>query len=172
MHIDQLQKLYPELGDFRDEIITILDIESKRFAETQNRIVNISDKIKKENSKLDIDYLIRLYESDGITPDYLVEMGLLKSVPSNFYTKLSEIHSSINTITKKDKRNEIKLKDDIDIDSISKTKLIFYDNPSKFVFDAKIIKKIDEENLIILDKTCFYPRGGGQEPDYGLLGFF
>ena len=172
MHIDQLQKLYPELGDFRDEIITILDIESKRFAETQNRIVNISDKIKKENSKLDIDYLIRLYESDGITPDYLVEMGLLKSVPSNFYTKLSEMHSSINTITKKDKRNEIKLKDDIDIDSISKTKLIFYDNPSKFVFDAKIIKKIDEENLIILDKTCFYPRGGGQEPDYGLLGSF
>ena len=87
MHIDHYNHLYPELGDFRNEIITILDIESKRFAETQNRIVTISEKIKKENSKLDIDDLIRLYESDGITPDYLVEMGLLKSVPSNFYTQ-------------------------------------------------------------------------------------
>ena len=33
--------------------------------------------------------LIRLYESDGITPDYLVDTGLLNSVPTNFYTKLS-----------------------------------------------------------------------------------
>jgi len=24
--------------------------------------------------------------------------------------------------------------------------------------------------LIILDKTCFYARGGGQEPDYGYIG--
>ena len=27
-------------------------------------------------------------------------------------------------------------------------------------------------NLVILDKTCFYPRGGGQEPDYGYIGAF
>ncbi|MGN6351486.1 MAG: alanine--tRNA ligase [Candidatus Nitrosocosmicus sp.] len=167
MHIDQLQTLYPELNDFRNEISTILNIESKRFAETQERIASISDKIKKVKDKLELDDLIRFYESDGITPDHLVDIGLLESVPFNFYTRLSELHSSIN-LSKKDKKNEIHIKEDLDLDSISKTKLIYYEDPFQFVFEAKIIKKIGE-NLLILDKTCFYPRGGGQEPDYGYI---
>ncbi|MER5176336.1 MAG: alanine--tRNA ligase [Candidatus Nitrosocosmicus sp.] len=170
MHIDQLKYLYPELNDFRNDIFTILDIESKRFTETQSRINTISGKIKKEKNKLEIEDLIRLYESDGITPDYLVDMGLLDSVPTNFYTRLSELHSSI-LLTKKDRRNEIKIKDDIDLDSITKTKLIYYEDPAKFIFEARVIKKIDE-NIVILDKTSFYPRGGGQEPDFGYIGAF
>ncbi|MGN6346530.1 MAG: alanine--tRNA ligase-related protein, partial [Candidatus Nitrosocosmicus sp.] len=148
MHIDQLQTLYPELNDFRNDIFTILDIESRRFTETQSRISTISAKIKKENNKLEINDLIRLYESDGITPDHLVDIGLLNSVPSNFYTKLSELHSSIH-LTKKVK-NEINIPEDFDFDSITKTKLIYYDEPTKFIFESKIIKKIDG-NLIILD---------------------
>jgi alanyl-tRNA synthetase len=169
MHIDHLQTLYPELNYFRNDIFTILDIESRRFTETQSRINAISHKIKKENNNLEIDDLIRLYESDGITPEYLVDMGLLNSVPSNFYTRLSELHSSIH-LTKKDK-NEINIQDDLDFESIAKTKLIYYEDPTKFIFEAKIIKKI-ESNLVILDKTCFYPRGGGQEPDFGYIGAF
>jgi alanyl-tRNA synthetase len=167
MHIDHLQKLYPELNNFKKDVFTILDIESKRFNETENRINSISDKIKKENIKLDMDSLIRLYESDGITPDHLVEVGLIDSVPPNFYTKLSELHSSINLI-KKDK-NEMKISKDLDLDSILKTELLYYEDPAKYIFEAKVIKRIDE-NVVILDKTCFYPRGGGQEPDFGYVG--
>ena len=170
MHLNQLKPLYPELNDYRNDIFTILDIESRRFNETQSRINTISDKIKKEKNKLELEDLIRLYESDGITPDYLVEMGLLNSVPTNFYTRLSELHSSIH-LAKKDSKNEIKIKDDIDLDSMIKTKLIYYEDPTKFIFEAKVQKKIDE-NIIILDKTSFYPRGGGQEPDFGYLGAF
>ncbi len=169
LHIDHLQTLYPELNDFRNDILTILDIESKRFAETQSRINSISAKIKKESNKLELEDLIRLYESDGITPDYLVEMGLLRAIPSNFYTKLSELHSSIQ-LNKKDK-NEILIDSDLDLDSLLKTQLLYYQDPTKYIFEAKITKKIDE-NTVILDKTCFYPRGGGQEPDYGYIGFF
>ena len=36
-------------------------------------------------------------------------------------------------------------------------------------FSAKIIKIFDGRN-IILDQTAFYPRGGGQEPDTGIMG--
>ena len=74
LHIDQLQTLYPELNYFRNDILTILDIESKRFSETQTRINTISAKIMKENNRLELDDLIRLYESDGITPYHLVDM--------------------------------------------------------------------------------------------------
>jgi alanyl-tRNA synthetase len=168
MHIDQLQKLYPELNDFKNDIFTILDIESKRFGDTENRINSISDKIKEENIKLDMDSLIRLYESDGITPDHLAEEGLIDSVPPNFYTRLSELHSSINLTKQKDK-NEIKISGDLDLDSIAKTKLLYYEDPARYTFEARVVKRVDE-SIVILDKTCFYPRGGGQEPDFGYVG--
>ena len=167
LHLDHLQRLYPELMEYRNDIHEVLDIESKRFVETQERIVAISTKIKKGKTKLNLDDLIRLYESDGVTPDYLVDNRLLESVPPNFYTRLSELHSTSRS-EKRDK-NEFKLDDNIDLDNITGTKLIYYDDPTMFSFDAKILKIINK-SLVVLDKTCFYPRGGGQEPDFGYIG--
>jgi alanyl-tRNA synthetase len=167
MHLDQLQPLYPELLEYRNDIHEVLDIESKRFVETQGRIDAISTKIKKGKIKLQLDDLIRLYESDGVTPDYLVDNGLLESVPANFYTRLSELHSTSRS-EKRDK-NEINLDDSIDLDSITPTKLLYYDDPINFSFDGKILRIINK-NWVVLDKTCFYPRGGGQEPDFGYIG--
>jgi len=39
-----------------------------------------------------VDDLIRLYESDGVTPDYLKEIKAISEIPSTFYSKLSELH--------------------------------------------------------------------------------
>ncbi|HSA74910.1 MAG TPA: alanine--tRNA ligase-related protein, partial [Candidatus Nitrosocosmicus sp.] len=166
LHIEQLSSMYPELEEYRDDIHTILKIESERFFETQNRITTIASRIKKQKNRLNIDDLLRLYESDGVTPDYLVENGLLDSIPTNFYTRLAEIHSMSKP--QKDDKNEF-LKDDIDLSSFKKTTLIYYENPLQFSFSAKVVKVFDG-NFIVLDKTCFYPRGGGQEPDYGYIG--
>jgi len=118
---------------------------------------------------LNLDDLIRLYESDGVTPDYLVENGLLESVPANFYTRLSELHSTSRS--EKGDKKEFNFDDNVDIDSIAGTKLLYYDDPSIYSFDAKILRIINK-NLIVLDKTCFYPRGGGQEPDFGYIGSY
>ena len=169
MHLDQLRPLYPELMEYRNDIHEVLDIEGKRFIETQERIATISTKIKKGKTNLNLDDLIRLYESDGVTPDYLVENGLLESVPANFYTRLSELHS-ISRSEKRDKK-EFGLDDNVDLDSIKGTTLMYYDDPSIYSFDAKILRIINK-NLVVLDKTCFYPRGGGQEPDFGYIGAF
>ena len=49
--------------------------------------------IRKADKKLTIDDLIKMYESDGITPEYLLEAGAIQSIPSSFYTKLAELHS-------------------------------------------------------------------------------
>lgn len=169
LHIEQLSPMYPELKDYRDDIHTILNIESNRFVETQNRITTIATKFKKQKNKLTIDDLVRLYESDGVTPDYLVEVGLLDSIPTNFYTRLAEIHS-INKSQKVEK-NEFDSKVDFDFSTFESTKLIYYDNPLELVFSAKVVKVFDN-NFVILDKTAFYPRGGGQEPDHGYIGPF
>lgn len=166
-HIEQLSPMYRDLGEYRDDIHTILKIETDRYLDTQSRIATISSKIRKEKTKLNVDDLIRLYESDGVTPDYLVEYGLIDSVPSNFYSRLSEIHSSGKR--KKLDKNDLKVDLNLNFDSMTSTELVYYIHPEQTVFDAKVLDVIDN-NLIILDKTCFYPRGGGQEPDFGYIG--
>ncbi len=54
---------------------------------------------------------------------------------------------------------------------ITGTKLLYYADPSRYSFDAKILRIINK-NLVVLDETCFYPRGGGQEPDFGYIGAY
>lgn len=166
-HIEQLSPMYKDLAEYRDDIYTILKIETDRYLETQSRIATISSRIKKEKTRLNIEDLIRLYESDGVTPDYLVEYGLIDSVPSNFYTRISEIHSSGKS--KKMDKNDLGIDLNLDLDSMTDTDLVYYIHPEQTVFDAKVLEVVND-NLIILDKTCFYPRGGGQEPDFGYIG--
>ena len=47
------------------------------------------------------------------------------------------------------------------------TDLIFYDNPYKTEFEAGIIGFYEDN--VILDRTLFYPEGGGQPSDKGFI---
>jgi Ser-tRNA(Ala) deacylase AlaX len=48
------------------------------------------------------------------------------------------------------------------------TKKLYYIDPYMKEFTATVVKIIDK-NKIILDQTCFYPRGGGQVGDTGYI---
>jgi alanyl-tRNA synthetase len=52
------------------------------------------------------------------------------------------------------------------------TEKLYYDEPSLFEFDAKVIEAAEREGRheVVLDRTCFYPGGGGQPCDLGTLG--
>lgn len=47
------------------------------------------------------------------------------------------------------------------------TKKLFWENPYQIEFDATVTKV--NGNSVVLDATCFYPRGGGQVGDTGYI---
>jgi alanyl-tRNA synthetase len=158
MHIDYVKHMYPELEEHREDVRTILQIESGRYIGSRERMEAIANSIKSTEKKLMVDDLIRMYESDGVTPDFLVDLGAIDSIPPTFYTKLAELHTSQTAAQSQ--------KPIYGLDGVAPTRLLYYEDKSIREFTAKILKVIDKK-FIILDQTAFYPRGGGQEPDTG-----
>ena len=157
LHIDYLKETYPELHYSREDVKSILKIESQRYEESKTRMEKIANRLKGRENPPTVDELITMYESDGITPDYLKELDVISDIPSSFYSKLSDLHQS-------EKKKDI---EKLPLDEIPETEMLFYgEDPMEF--EARVLKTFDE--YVVLDKTSFYARGGGQEPDYGTIG--
>jgi alanyl-tRNA synthetase len=157
LHIDYLRDTYPELNSSREDVKSILKIESGRYEESKTRMEKTAIRLKGKENPPSVDELITMYESDGITPDYLKELDVISEIPSTFYSKLSDLHQS----EKKKGMEKLPLED------LPETEMLFYaDDPMEF--EAKVLKVFG--NSIVLDKTSFYARGGGQEPDHGIIG--
>ena len=160
LHIDYLKQMYPELEEHREDVRTILQLEASRYSSSRERMNSVAGSLKsnKKVKELTVDDLIRLYESDGITPDFLMEQGIIQNIPSTFYTKLAELHTS--------QVSSQASKPILGLENLPPTKLLYYQDESIRHFQAKVLK-IVEGKYVILDQTAFYPRGGGQEPDTG-----
>ncbi len=155
-HIDYLRDVYPELDEKRGDVKTILKIESARYEESRVHMKKKAEKIRQGGGAPSVEQLITLYESDGITPEYLKEVDAISEIPSQFYSKLSDLHQS----EKKEATANLSLEE------LPETETLFYrDDPMEF--EAKVIKVFDDQ--VVLDRTSFYARGGGQEPDHGSI---
>ena len=157
-HVDYLKDTYPELDEKREDVKIILKIESSRYEESKIHMKKKAEKIREKGAP-SVDELITLYESDGITPEYLKEIDAISEIPSQFYTKLSDLHQS-------EKKKAIT---ELPLEELPETEMLFYkDDPMEF--EAKVIKVLDDQ--VVLDRTSFYARGGGQEPDLGTIAGF
>jgi alanyl-tRNA synthetase len=159
LHVDYLKPMYPELKEHKNDVRKIMQIESDRYSSSKERMYSIASSMRESKKKPSVEDLIRMYESDGVTPDLLLETGVIEKIPPDFYAKLAQLHTTHEPIP----IPVIETGTDI-----KPTKLLYYEDESIREFDAKILK-ILKGKYLILDNTAFYPRGGGQEPDFGTI---
>ena len=166
IQLDFLSVTYPEIKKQQTHILNVVNLEEKRYQKTVlkgRKLVKKSiQDLKKENKdEIPVEVLIKLYDSHGMPPETIEEIAKSENfkaaVPDNFYTRVAEEHSEETLVVK----TEIEL-------NFPDTDLIFYDKPQKTEFEAGIIGFF--KNNVILDRTIFYPEGGGQPSDIGFIG--
>lgn len=161
MQLDFLEKDFPSLKKRKKEIGEILDIETKKYSETISKGESLVKRILKEKKALDENELITLYDTHGMPPDIVKNIaknqGVKVNIPKNFESIVAELHTHE---TKEEGAQETR-------SDLPSTEQLYYKDHYTKEFDAKVLWKKGSE--IILDKTAFYPEGGGQLADKGTL---
>ncbi len=163
-HLEHMKEDYPELYAVRDIMQRMIEVEIEKYKNTLERGRNIVLRIIRSKGKVDIEDLVELYDSHGITPEIVKEIasyqGINVEVPPKFYALIAERHSHVET------HEEVEEKIEVPQD-LPETRLLYYEDEYLKEFDAKVIWSKDK--YVILDQTAFYPTGGGQEHDIGTL---
>ena len=164
-HIEYLKKTYERVLEAKEIIDDIFRIEKQRYYETLKRGENYVKRLLLKKKKLEKDDLIELYESKGIQPETVQEigrkLGIQIDVPSDFYVTIGE---------KREKREKVQkqIEEELKrhVEPLPPTKELYYEDPYKTAFEARVLKVL-QNKYVVLDKTCFYPIGGGQLYDTG-----
>jgi alanyl-tRNA synthetase len=167
IHAEELKPLFPELSENFKEVSEILEFEKQKYLETKESSKRIVEQLI--NKKITTDTLVELYDSHGISPDYIKAEfsahGKELSVPDNFYALVAERHKNAvqKTATKK--------AENIELPGLPVTDGLYFGDYKKVDFSAKVLKIVDKErkHYVVLDKTAFYPTSGGQLSDTGTL---
>ena len=163
--LDYLGKEFPSLKKRKDQVGEILDIETRRFSDTLSKGEGLINRILKEKQTIDSNALIMLYDTHGMPPDVVQNIAqrenVMVSVPSNFDSLIAGLHSH-----EKPGEEISNVRTDLPF-----THTLYYDDHYMKEFDATIIWKqtTARGTEVILDKTAFYPEGGGQPADKGIL---
>ena len=175
MQIDLWSKDHPHLKEMQDEIMEILSVEEEKFQETISRgkglVKRIAGELKKKNIlEIPVETLTELYDSHGLPPEIVKQFaekeGVKAEIPENFYALIAQRH--MQATEKIEAKPEEKL--ETAVSNLPETELLYYADQYMKEFKAKVIKVLDNEH-VVLDKTCFYPEGGGQPADTGYLVF-
>jgi alanyl-tRNA synthetase len=78
-------------------------------------------------------------------------------------------HLQATKATEEEANEPEKMLDDA-VEGVPATDQLYYSDQYLKEFDARVLK-ITENGFVVLERTCFYPEGGGQPADHGFLLF-
>jgi alanyl-tRNA synthetase len=177
MQIKLWSKDFPQIKEMQNEIIEMVKVEEEKFEETikrgQGMVKRISDELKEKGKKeIPAETLTELYDSHGLPPEIVKQAAenenMKVEIPDNFYTLIAQRHMQVSKPVEEKNVTEERLKKLVE--KIPPTELLYYQDQYMKNFEAKVLK-VAEKEFVILDKTCFFPEGGGQPPDAGFLEF-
>ena len=164
-HAEFLHKIFPELKEGVELTVNVLEEEKKKYKNAKQNASRKVEVLLSTRKTITQRELLTLYESDGIPPELIAEegerRGVKVEVPGNFYELLEKHHE------KEEEKSR-----PVDVSEFQKTETMYYEEPPVKSFEARILGFVECEGKIavVLDRTAFYPEGGGQVGDTGFIG--
>ncbi|MDD1728030.1 MAG: alanine--tRNA ligase, partial [Methanospirillum sp.] len=155
-----------------DVVSEILEREIEKYRTTLERgartVERLAQSYKKKCEKIPLSEMVTLYDSHGIPPemvrDLAASQGAVVDLPDDFYSQIADMHSESEREPEKNP-----LFDYLDrLSHLPETRRLYYDKPGSMEFEAKVLDVLDTQ-YVVLDATLYYPEGGGQPGDTGLL---
>jgi len=155
-----------------DVVMEIVNREIEKYQSTMERgartVERLAQGYKKKCEKIPLNEVITLYDSHGIPPDMVRDLamaqGAVVELPDDFYSRIANMHSeSVQTSDKNPLFEYLER-----LANLPGTKRLYYERPGSMEFEAQVLEVFDAD-FVVLDQTLFYPDGGGQPGDTGLL---
>jgi alanyl-tRNA synthetase len=160
MHLQILVKDFPDLSNNKDTMHAMLEKETGKYFETLRKGRRLIARHIKDHGTISTEKLIQFYDTHGIPPEVVKEVaGNAVRIPDNFDSMVAESHSRL-----------LQKQEDEEASKFS-TKQLYYEQPYQKEFSAQVLWSgtTDGHSAVILDQTLFYPMGGGQTSDTGVL---
>jgi alanyl-tRNA synthetase len=161
VHASYLQREFPFSDEALDDVERILRVEGEKYAATKAKAKSMARSMLAKNA-ITTDKLIELYDSHGVTPELVLaeakDMGVSVEMPQDFYIQVTERHEAQKQVSQAKDKKQFNVPD---------TVMLYYDCCPQDSFSAIVLAV--EGDDVVLDRTLFYPEGGGQAHDIGTL---
>lgn len=160
LHVQHLAEDFPDLLDSRETMRAMLEKETQKYRSTLDKGRRLVARYVREKGSIPPNKLIQFYDTYGLPPEVVKEVaGDSVKIPQNFDSMVAELHSHASPQPQAEEASDFH------------TELLFYRHPYQTQFEGQVLwaGTLDSQPAVILDRTLFYPAGGGQTSDVGIL---